>query len=121
MRRPLRSKRTSTSPVRARSKASGLTRIRVRLTAGAPFRLVGTAGRRLLIGGARGRLFSWRGRFLAGGFLASRRGALPGARRSGRPFGAFRLPLLRRAAGLLRGAAARALLERVLAVGADRP
>src|SRR3954451_19157792 len=36
IRSPLRSKRAITSPVRARSKASGLTRIRVRLTAGAP-------------------------------------------------------------------------------------
>src|SRR5690349_20107990 len=36
MRRPLRSKRATTSPVRARWKASGFTRIRVRLTGGAP-------------------------------------------------------------------------------------
>src|SRR3954447_15590306 len=36
IRSPLRSKRAITSPVRARSKASGFTRIRVRLTAGAP-------------------------------------------------------------------------------------
>src|SRR6478752_4404814 len=39
IRSPLRSKRAITSPVRARSKASGLTRIRVRLTFGAPFLL----------------------------------------------------------------------------------
>src|ERR1700712_1538779 len=45
MRSPLRSKRPITSPVRARSKASGLTRIRVRLTAGAPLFLFG--GRRV--------------------------------------------------------------------------
>src|SRR5215203_6857837 len=39
IRSPLRSKRAITSPVRARSKASGLTRISVRLTAGAPLLL----------------------------------------------------------------------------------
>src|SRR3954454_18585437 len=39
IRSPLRSKRAITSPLRARSKASGLTRIRVRLTAGAPLLL----------------------------------------------------------------------------------
>src|SRR5271156_1874981 len=49
---PLRSKRAITSPVRLRSKASGLTRIRVRLTAGAPLFLFG--GRRLFRGGAAG-------------------------------------------------------------------
>src|ERR1700761_7452137 len=52
---PLRSKRAITSPVRARSKASGLTRIRVRLTAGAPLFLFG--GRRLF-GGAAGGAFA---------------------------------------------------------------
>src|SRR3954451_9597512 len=39
IRNPLRSKRATTSPVRARSKASGLTKIRVRLTGGAPLLL----------------------------------------------------------------------------------
>src|ERR1700712_2785101 len=57
MRSPLRSKRAITSPVRARSKASGLTRIRVRLTAGAPL-FLGRGGR-LVRGGARGPLFAW--------------------------------------------------------------
>src|SRR6201986_662617 len=58
IRSPLRSKRAITSPVRARSKASGLTRIRVRLTAGAPLVLFG--GRRF-------------GRSAAGAFAAARR------------------------------------------------
>src|ERR1700761_4144250 len=52
IRSPLRSKRAITSPVRARSKASGLTRIRVRLTAWAPLFLF--AGRRLFRRGAAG-------------------------------------------------------------------
>src|SRR4051794_32444960 len=58
IRSPLRSKRAITSPLRARSKASGLTRIRVRLTAGAPL------------------LFGWLGPFarLRRSFLAARRG-----------------------------------------------
>src|SRR6476661_6249844 len=71
MRRPLRSKRAITSPVRARSNASGLTRIRVRLTAGAPLVWVrtwglwrGVAGR-LFAGGFRGSFFGRGGRFLA--------------------------------------------------------
>src|ERR1700710_687766 len=78
MRRPLRSKRAITSPVRARSKASGLTRIRVRLTARAPlvwFRAGGlwrgVAGR-LLAGGFRGGFLRRRGRFLAAGGRAFR-------------------------------------------------
>src|SRR3954447_3937197 len=64
IRSPLRSKRAITSPLRARSKASGLTRIRVRLTAGAPL------------------LFGWLGPFarLRRSFLAARRG-LPFRRR----------------------------------------
>src|SRR6476661_10899042 len=73
MRRPLRSKRAITSPVRARSNASGLTRIRVRLTAGAPlvwFRAGclwrGVAGR-LFASGFRGRFLRLGGRFLAAG------------------------------------------------------
>src|ERR1700761_3493113 len=73
IRRPLRSKRAMTSPVRARSKASGLTRIRVRLTAWAPLFLF--AGRRLFRGAAGGtfagaRRFGFGGgpaRFVGGG------------------------------------------------------
>src|ERR1700722_15162270 len=60
IRSPLRSKRAITSPVRARSKASGLTRIRVRLTAGAPLFFFG--GRRLF-GGAAGGPFAGARRF----------------------------------------------------------
>src|ERR1700750_2732935 len=63
MRSPLRSKRAITSPVRARSKASGLTRIRVRLTAGAPLFLFG--GRRFF-GSAAGAFAAAR-RFRFGG------------------------------------------------------
>src|SRR5262245_2549244 len=103
-RRPLRSKRASTSPVRARSKASGLTRIRVRLTCAAPFLSFWSAWRRLLLGGARGRLFfrGWRGSPRWGGWRGGRRG------------GFFaRLPFRPLAAG--------ALLERSLAIGAERP
>src|SRR4051812_15270891 len=64
IRSPLRSKRAITSPVRARSKASGLTRIRVRLTAGAPL-LLGWLGpfarlRRCLLAARRGLTFRWR-------------------------------------------------------------
>src|SRR4051794_41866461 len=59
MRSPLRSKRAITSPVRARWKASGFTRISVRLTGGAPLGSFGA--RRLRGGGARGCLL------LAGG------------------------------------------------------
>src|SRR3954453_16944430 len=70
MRRPLRSKRAITSPLRARSKASGLTRIRVRLTAGAPFRSLWTGP--LFGGGACGRLVLGRG---GGSLFARRRGA----------------------------------------------
>src|SRR3954451_24344415 len=62
IRSPLRSKRAITSPLRARSNASGLTRIRVRLTGGAPllwFRarplLRGAARRLFLAAAARGR------------------------------------------------------------------
>src|SRR5215213_7337261 len=54
IRRPLRSKRASTSPVKARSKASGLTRIRVRLTARAPFLSFRCFGR-LVVDAAGGR------------------------------------------------------------------
>src|ERR1700761_3235896 len=63
IRSPLRSKRAITSPVRARSKASGLTRIRVRLTAGAPVFLFG--GRRF-VGSAAGAFAAAR-RFRFGG------------------------------------------------------
>src|ERR1700754_3802321 len=56
MRRPLRSKRAITSPLRARSKASGLTRIRVRLTAGASFLFFGSLPLRGAAAG-RGRFF----------------------------------------------------------------
>src|ERR1700750_843656 len=66
MRSTIRSKRAITSPVRARSKASGLTRIRVRLTAGAPLFLFG--GRRLFRGAA--------GPFAGAGRLARLRRAL---------------------------------------------
>src|ERR1700753_500327 len=87
IRSPLRSKRAITSPVRLRSKASGLTRIRVRLTAGAPLFLFGGrrvfrgaaggfAGARRFRGPARGRAFAARAGPLAfggrrgGGFFA---------------------------------------------------
>src|SRR4051794_11517322 len=62
MRNPLRSKRAITSPVRARSKASGFTRISVRLTCGAPLGSFG--GRGLLGRGARRRLLPGRARSL---------------------------------------------------------
>src|SRR5690348_9224555 len=74
---PLRSKRAITSPVRFRSKASGLTRIRVRLTAGAPLFLFG--GRRVpRRGGAAGGLFASTRRFRSGGACAL---FVPGFRR----------------------------------------
>src|SRR5882672_1340036 len=72
MRRPLRSNRAITSPLRARSKASGLTRIRVRLTAGAP--LLSFGFRRLFRGlalrlsrGSRGLVLGSGGLTLGGG------------------------------------------------------
>src|SRR5436305_9901822 len=95
IRRPLRSKRAITSPVRARSKASGLTRIRVRLTAGAPL------------------LFGW---FCP--FCRLRRSFF--AARSGLPFGRRRLALLGVTTFAPRPLLAAAPQVR-LAVGAETP
>src|SRR5215218_1800496 len=137
MRSPLRSKRAITSPVRARSNASGLTRIRVRLTAGAPLVWLGV-GR--LFRGAAGRLFALglrgsfagRGGFFAAGRLPSRNGALlwpPLALAAGErglavgaeaPARVDRLAAGRARvleAALAVGAAEEVLLDRVLAVG----
>src|SRR3954454_11516172 len=93
MRRPLRSKRAITSPVRARWKASGFTRISVRLTFGAP---LGSFGRWRPLG-CRGSLRGrWCRRLRLRRLLAFARRRLP-----------FRFP----------GPVA----ERRLAVGAERP
>src|SRR3954451_15100366 len=99
IRSPLRSKRAITSPVRARSKASGLTRIRVRLTAGAP----------LLLG--------WLCPFarLRRSFFAAWRGFAPRRRRLAL-FGVTTF-----AARPLLAAAAAAAAEVGLAVGAQAP
>src|SRR4029077_20579973 len=104
----LRSKRAITSPVRARSKASGLTRIRVRLTAGAPFVFFG--GRGLFWGAAGGSLFAGARRFrFAFAFPGGGRFAAAFDRRLGAGLFqlavAFALPLpLRAAAGGAGGA-----------------
>src|ERR1044072_2511550 len=94
MRRPLRSKRAITSPLRARSKASGLTRIRVRLTAGGPLLSIGfrsllllllRSGRRWCLLLARGRLAALRGPFAARPLaLAAQRFLAVGAERPAR-------------------------------------
>src|ERR1044072_4771836 len=98
MRRPLRSKRAITSPLRARSKASGLTRIRVRLTAGAPL------------------LSLWFGGFL--GWLALGLFPLGGSRFFA---GCFALLGRRRGAALTFTARTLSPAQRVLAVGAEGP
>src|SRR4051794_31179575 len=97
---PLRSKRAITSPVRLRSKASGLTRIRVRLTSGAPLFLFG--GRRLFGGAAGGSLFAGARRFGSTGAGAFALG--DGARALF--FGGFARPAFRLGAGFLQLAVA---------------
>src|SRR5688572_25825073 len=133
MRRPLRSKRARISPVRARSKASGLTRISVcdmpgsgivlgaalgaAAGAGGLLALAARRGRRRL-GGARGRprgpwLGCLRGAVLGGGSAA--RGTLPRRRR------VLARPRRRRAPVLGLRLAPRAAGQGRLAVRAERP
>src|ERR1700761_6295886 len=123
-----------TSPVRARSKASGLTRIRVRLTAWAPLFLF--AGRRVVgrraaggaFAGARSFRFAFAfarlafgGRRLSGGaFFSARRTAL--RRRFFQLAVAFAFALVPGgAAALPLGLLATLAGERGLAVGAEAP
>src|SRR5215211_4932085 len=127
---PLRSKRVRISPVRRRSKASGLTRIRVRsisllvveaqLRLGRALALASGAGRARALGGDRGlgryrplllglARRAGRGLPLRGLAPASRAGRRGGARRGGGPPGAARARL------------GRSLADLGLAVGADLP
>src|SRR4051794_30512089 len=98
MRSPLRSKRAITSPVRARWKASGFTRISVRLTGGAPLGSSGWGSLFVLLRGGR-LLFGLRagGRAAFGALLAGLAlfafGALLGR---GRALGARLAPALGR-------------------------
>src|SRR6478735_5289725 len=119
IRRPLRSKRAMTSPVRARSKASGFTRIRVRLTAlwllcECCLRFIGGTARRVLRDKASG-LLGERVlvRLRPGGLAADRRCRRPA---HGRRLGTVTFPWLPPAAGF---AALGRALAATLALGQD--